>query len=118
MIRTDDLRGRYDQAAAELLVAGERFETAVVALISELVHRAAPGAARIDLAVEDGSDGEVYSFRGLRDGGGRPLDQHPLDPVRGLLDELLADLAKVSGAVLDTLVLDPAGEPGRPPPSR
>jgi hypothetical protein len=109
LIRTDDLRGRHDHAAAELLAAGERFEAAVVALISELVHRATPDAARIDLGVDAGPDGDVYTLRGLRDGGGGPLDQRPLDAVGDLLAALLADLASIAGTGLETLVLDPAG---------
>jgi hypothetical protein len=115
LTRTDDLRGRYDHAAAELLAAGERFEAAVVALISELVHRAAPDAARIDLCVDGGPDGDVYALRGLRDGGGGCLDTRPLDPVRDLLAALLADLASIAGTGLETLVLDPAGALGRAP---
>jgi hypothetical protein len=111
MIRTDDLQGQYDQAAAELLAAGERFETTVVALVSELVHRAAPVAARIDLDVAGGPDGEIYVLRGVRDGVGRTLPADALEPVRGLLARLLADLGAVAGTELRTLVLDPAGTP-------
>jgi hypothetical protein len=72
----------------------------------------APDAARIDLAVAGGPEGEIYAPGRLRDAGGRPLDPRPLDPVRDLLDELLADLASVGGTELETLVLDPADEPG------
>lgn len=112
MIRTDDLRGRHEQAAAELLAAGGRFEAALVALISELVHRAAREAARIDLSVDDGPEGEIYFLTCVRDGGGRPLPAEALDPIRDLLDELLADLASICGTDLETLVLDPAGTRG------
>jgi hypothetical protein len=111
LIRTDDLRGRYDQAAAELLVAGERFEAAVVSLVSELVHRAVPEAARLDVDVADGPDGEIYAFGRLCDAAGRPLDGRPLEPVEELLAALLADLASVAGTGLETLVLDPADGP-------
>jgi hypothetical protein len=111
-IRTDDLVGRYERAAAQLLAAGERFEAELVSLISELVHRVQPAAARLDLHVALGAEGDVYAVAGVLDAGGQPLAVEALAGVRVVLDQMLADLASVAGADLDTLVLDPPAGAG------